>query len=53
MIIVAHYKDCDPLQSGQISASDEILPYYVITVMGHLKGVTGFFVAGIFAASLG
>lgn len=53
MIMVAHYKDCDPLQSGQISASDEILPYYVITVMGHLKGVTGFFVAGIFAASLG
>ncbi|CAG9823599.1 unnamed protein product [Phaedon cochleariae] len=53
MIMVAHYKDCDPLQSGQITAADEILPYYIINVMGNMKGVTGFFVAGIFAASLG
>ncbi|CAH0557553.1 unnamed protein product [Brassicogethes aeneus] len=53
MIMVAHYKDCDPLESGQIRASDEILPLYVITTLGHFKGMTGFFVAGIFAASLG
>ncbi|RZC38845.1 SSF domain containing protein, partial [Asbolus verrucosus] len=53
MIMVAHYKDCDPIKSGQISASDQILPLYVLSEMGHLKGVTGFFVAGIFAASLG
>ncbi|CAH2011660.1 unnamed protein product [Acanthoscelides obtectus] len=53
MIMVAHYKDCDPIKSGEIRAADEILPLYVISTMGHLKGVTGFFVAGIFAASLG
>ncbi|CAH1113734.1 unnamed protein product [Psylliodes chrysocephalus] len=53
MIMVTHYKDCDPLTSKQISASDEILPYYIINEMGHMKGLTGFFVAGIFAASLG
>lgn len=51
--MVTHYKDCDPLTSKQISASDEILPYYIINEMGHMKGLTGFFVAGIFAASLG
>lgn len=53
MILVAKYKGCDPLAEGQIEAADEILPLYVISVMGHLRGITGFFVAGIFAASLG
>ncbi|XP_063913872.1 sodium-coupled monocarboxylate transporter 2-like isoform X2 [Zophobas morio] len=53
MVMVAHYKDCDPKESGQISASDQILPLYVLSEMGQYKGVTGFFVAGIFAASLG
>ncbi|KAJ8940079.1 hypothetical protein NQ314_010913 [Rhamnusium bicolor] len=53
MILVAHYRDCDPIKSKEVSSSDEILPLYIISIMGHLKGITGFFVAGIFAASLG
>lgn len=53
MIMVAHYKDCDPIKAGNVVASDELLPLYVISELGHLKGITGFFVAGIFAASLG
>ncbi|XP_045471431.1 sodium-coupled monocarboxylate transporter 1 [Harmonia axyridis] len=53
MIMVTRFKDCDPLRSCAIGDSDELLPYYVITEMGHLKGIMGFFVAGIFAASLG
>ncbi|XP_071052703.1 sodium-coupled monocarboxylate transporter 1 [Onthophagus taurus] len=53
MILVAHYKSCDPIRANNIHASDEILPLYVISEIGHLKGITGFFVAGIFAASLG
>lgn len=36
-----------------ISASDQMLPLYVMNVLGHFKGLPGFFVAGIFAASLG
>ncbi|XP_025836687.1 sodium-coupled monocarboxylate transporter 1 [Agrilus planipennis] len=53
MVLVAHYRNCDPLKSKEISASDEILPLYIVSKMGHLKGMAGFFVAGIFAASLG
>ncbi|KAI4465482.1 sodium-coupled monocarboxylate transporter [Holotrichia oblita] len=53
MILVTHYKDCDPVKAGTIHASDELLPLYVISELGHFKGITGFFVAGIFAASLG
>ena len=47
-----HYKNCDPLKSGQISAIDQLLPFYVMDVFRH-RFVSGIFVAGIFAASLG
>ena len=47
-----HYKNCDPLKSGQITAIDQLLPYYVMDVFKH-RFVSGIFVAGIFAASLG
>ncbi|KAK9879607.1 hypothetical protein WA026_006671 [Henosepilachna vigintioctopunctata] len=53
IIMVTRYKDCDPQSSFKIDGSDELLPFYVLTEMSHLKGVAGFFVAGIFSASLG
>ncbi|KAB0798655.1 hypothetical protein PPYR_09648 [Photinus pyralis] len=53
MVLVSHYRSCDPLKSHQISSPDEILPFYVLSQLGHMRGVTGLFVAGIFAASLG
>lgn len=39
--------------SQELNSKDEILPYYIIKVLGRFDGVPGFFVAGIFAASLG
>lgn len=53
MVLVAHYRSCDPLKTKEIEASDEILPLYIISQLGQHRGITGFFVAGIFAASLG
>ncbi|XP_012280964.1 sodium-coupled monocarboxylate transporter 1 [Orussus abietinus] len=53
MVLYSVYKDCDPLKAHQITAQDQLLPLYVMNFMGQLKGVPGFFVAGIFAASLG
>ncbi|XP_067217370.1 sodium-coupled monocarboxylate transporter 1-like [Linepithema humile] len=53
MVLYRAYKDCDPLTAGYISDQDQILPLYVMNFMGGLHGVPGFFVAGIFAASLG
>ncbi|XP_049854001.1 sodium-coupled monocarboxylate transporter 1-like [Schistocerca gregaria] len=53
MVIYADYHGCDPIKTEAISASDQLLPYYVMQHMAHLKGVAGFFVAGIFSASLG
>ncbi|XP_052899302.1 sodium-coupled monocarboxylate transporter 1 [Anopheles moucheti] len=53
LMTFAHYSDCDPLAAGQITAKDQLLPFYVMDVFGHIKCMTGIFVAGIFAASLG
>uniref|UniRef100_A0A1Q3FGX9 Putative sodium/solute symporter n=1 Tax=Culex tarsalis TaxID=7177 RepID=A0A1Q3FGX9_CULTA len=53
LMTFAHYAECDPLRSGQISEKDQLVPFYVMDVFGHIKFMTGIFVAGIFAASLG
>ncbi|CAL7942187.1 unnamed protein product [Xylocopa violacea] len=53
MVLYSTYKDCDPFLAKAISGHDQLLPLYVMTAMGNLRGVPGFFVAGIFAASLG
>ncbi|XP_045785159.1 sodium-coupled monocarboxylate transporter 1 [Maniola jurtina] len=52
-LLAAHYAGCDPIQAGVIHASDRLLPLYVVGELGEYRGVPGFFVAGIFAASLG
>ncbi|XP_017060123.1 sodium-coupled monocarboxylate transporter 1 [Drosophila ficusphila] len=53
LMVFTHYSDCDPLTAGRISATDQLLPYYVINTYEHIYSVAGIFVAGIFAASLG
>ncbi|KAF9418433.1 hypothetical protein HW555_004721 [Spodoptera exigua] len=52
-VLAVHYADCDPIQAGIINASDRLLPLYVVNQLGGSRGIPGFFVAGIFAASLG
>lgn len=52
-VLALHYADCDPIKAEVISASDRLLPLYVVRELGTARGVPGFFVAGIFAASLG
>lgn len=51
--MLAQWRECDPLTTGDIENSDQLLPLYVINILGHLQGMPGFFTAGIFAASLG
>ncbi|XP_047527863.1 sodium-coupled monocarboxylate transporter 1 [Vanessa atalanta] len=52
-LLANHYAGCDPIKAGVINASDRLLPLYVVRQLGEHPGVPGFFVAGIFAASLG
>ncbi|CRL00147.1 CLUMA_CG013423, isoform A [Clunio marinus] len=53
LLAFAKYEKCDPLKSGQIDAIDQLMPFFVMDVFGHIKFIVGIFVAGIFAASLG
>lgn len=52
ILVFATYHDCDPLSLGRISADDQILPLFVMETVGHLRGVPGLFVAGVFGAAL-
>ncbi|XP_075160532.1 sodium-coupled monocarboxylate transporter 1 [Haematobia irritans] len=53
LMVFNHYADCDPLTAGRITATDQLLPYYIISTYEHIYTMAGIFVAGIFAASLG
>jgi hypothetical protein len=52
LVIYAKYFDCDPLQSGLATSSDQLLPLFVMETSGEIPGIPGLFVAGITCASL-
>lgn len=52
LAIYSKYHDCDPVCAKQIKNRDQLMPYYVIDTMGHIPGLAGLFVAGIFSAAL-
>ncbi|KAL1509538.1 hypothetical protein ABEB36_004253 [Hypothenemus hampei] len=52
LAIYAQYRDCDPIKAKFITSMDQLMPYYVLDTMGHIPGLAGLFVAGIFSASL-
>ncbi|KAH8352703.1 hypothetical protein KR084_005765, partial [Drosophila pseudotakahashii] len=52
-VLVFHmYKDCDPLSAGYIKNDDQLVPLFVVNSMGHIYGMPGLFIAGVFGASL-
>ncbi|XP_066154318.1 putative sodium-dependent multivitamin transporter [Euwallacea fornicatus] len=52
LAIYSKYSTCDPLKAGYITSMDQLMPYYVVDTMGHIPGLAGLFVAGIFSATL-
>lgn len=50
--IFAAYSECDPVTSGQISKTDQIVPYFVIQELAFIPGMMGLFVAVLFSAVL-
>ncbi|XP_017769090.1 PREDICTED: sodium-coupled monocarboxylate transporter 2-like [Nicrophorus vespilloides] len=52
LIIYAKYYNCDPITTGQVQKTDQILPYYVMDVAGHIPGLPGLFIAGVFCTAL-
>ncbi|KAL5284019.1 hypothetical protein ACFFRR_006347 [Megaselia abdita] len=47
-----YYSKCDPLLTGEITSRDQIMPLFFVETMGHIPGVCGLFVAGIFSGCL-
>ncbi|XP_044779856.1 sodium-coupled monocarboxylate transporter 1 isoform X4 [Drosophila simulans] len=52
LLIFNMYKDCDPLSAGQIMNKDQLVPLFVVQSVGHIYGIPGLFIAGIFGAGL-
>ncbi|KAF8763796.1 putative sodium-dependent multivitamin like protein [Argiope bruennichi] len=54
LVIYAHYNKCDPLTAPNkpISAADQLLPYYMINVLGAIPGLPGLCICGVFGAAL-
>ncbi|CAD5116252.1 unnamed protein product [Dimorphilus gyrociliatus] len=52
LVMYARYENCDPLSSGKISNSNQLLPYFVMDVLSDAKGLPGLFVACILSGAL-
>ncbi|XP_050034618.1 sodium-coupled monocarboxylate transporter 1-like isoform X2 [Dermacentor andersoni] len=52
LVIYANYPDCDPLKSGKISKSDQLIPFFVMKTLSVVPGLPGLFVACVFSGAL-
>ncbi|XP_053619657.1 sodium-coupled monocarboxylate transporter 1 [Plodia interpunctella] len=52
MVIYAVYRHCDPLMAKEISAADEVLPFYVQDQFAFLPGMLGLFLGSLFNGAL-
>ncbi|KAL3207635.1 hypothetical protein MRX96_010108 [Rhipicephalus microplus] len=52
LVMYARYYDCDPIMTKKVSSADQLLPLYVMDVLGKFTGLPGLFVAGIFSGAL-
>lgn len=52
LVMYAKYYDCDPLLTKKVTSSDQLLPLYVMDILGIYPGIPGLFVSGIFSGAL-
>ncbi|XP_046554450.1 sodium-coupled monocarboxylate transporter 1-like isoform X1 [Haliotis rubra] len=53
IVMYAFYADCHPIKfNNLISKTDQLLPLYVMDILGHIPGIPGVFVSCIFSGSL-
>ncbi|XP_061512465.1 sodium-coupled monocarboxylate transporter 1 [Anopheles gambiae] len=52
LLLYGKYFDCDPASVGLVSTNDQLFPHYVMESVGHLRGMPGLFIAGVFGAAL-
>ncbi|KAG8182494.1 hypothetical protein JTE90_020410 [Oedothorax gibbosus] len=52
VIIYSYYATCDPITSGRLSSSDQLMPYFMMSTLGEYPGLPGLCICGVFSASL-
>ncbi|XP_055048509.2 sodium-coupled monocarboxylate transporter 2 [Misgurnus anguillicaudatus] len=52
LIMYAFYSNCDPWTAGFVSAPDQVMPYFVMEILGAFPGLPGLFVACAFSGTL-
>nr|XP_039271182.1 sodium-coupled monocarboxylate transporter 2-like [Styela clava] len=51
-VMYAYFEGCDPLISGQVSAPDQLLPFMIMKLFQQYPGLTGAFMAGVYAGCM-
>uniref|UniRef100_A0A672ZG89 Solute carrier family 5 member 8, like n=1 Tax=Sphaeramia orbicularis TaxID=375764 RepID=A0A672ZG89_9TELE len=46
------YKNCDPFTNGDVTTSDQLLPYLVMDILAAFPGIPGLFVAAAYSGTL-
>ncbi|XP_074109301.1 sodium-coupled monocarboxylate transporter 2 [Cotesia typhae] len=52
LIIYTRYRNCDPVSTKIVDRSDQIFPFFVMEVTGHIPGLAGLFLTGLGSAAL-
>ncbi|XP_056138435.1 sodium-coupled monocarboxylate transporter 2 [Lampris incognitus] len=52
LVMYAFYHNCDPWTAQLVSAPDQLMPYFVMEVLGEFPGLPGLFVACAFSGTL-
>ncbi|MGH0131366.1 UNVERIFIED_CONTAM: hypothetical protein FKN15_045917 [Acipenser sinensis] len=52
LLMFAYYRNCDPWTAGFVSAPDQLMPYFVMDILGSFPGLPGLFVACAFSGTL-
>lgn len=52
IVLYDFYKKCDPKTFGLVTQGDQLLPLYVMDILGFLKGLPGLFIACLFSGAL-
>ena len=52
MVAYSYYRDCDPIKSKQVEKQDQLIPLFVMQLLGDYPGMPGLFVAGVFSGAL-
>ncbi|GAV05484.1 hypothetical protein RvY_15610-2 [Ramazzottius varieornatus] len=48
----AYYQGCDPLMTGRIERTDQVVQLFVLDTLGYLKGLPGLFTAVVYSGTL-